>query len=236
MHRVHAEGLKTISALQEKVFYQPDCMQRLLLDFSIPVTEMFRDPDFFKVFREKVVPYLREYPYIRIWHAGCSSGEEVYSIAILLLEEGLYDRTILYATDINEEGLKTARSGIYPLGKMKTYTGNYLKSGGSQDFSQYYTLSGDAVVFHNFFKKNLVFAQHNLVTDGSFNEFNVILCRNVMIYFNKKLQNLVHGLLYDSLGTSGYLILGKREGIKFTVHEEHYREIDAEQRIYQKIR
>ncbi|ABO49802.1 MCP methyltransferase, CheR-type [Desulforamulus reducens MI-1] len=235
-HRVQAERLTTISALQERVFHQPDCMQRLLLDFSIQVTEMFRDPDFFKVFRERVVPCLREYPFIRIWHAGCSSGEEVYSMVILLYEEGLSDKSILYATDINEVALKTARAGAFPLEKMKTYTGNYLRAGGCQDFSQYYTAKDDYVVFRNFLKKNIVFAQHNLVTDSSFNEFDVIICRNVMIYFNKKLQNRVHGLFCQSLNYSGYLVLGKKEDIKFTAHAEHYKELYAEQRIYQKIR
>ncbi|GAB6181393.1 protein-glutamate O-methyltransferase CheR [Desulfotomaculum defluvii] len=235
-HRVHAERLTTISALQEKVLHHPDYLQRLLSDFSIQVTEMFRNPDFFKVFREKVIPCLREYPFIRIWHAGCSTGEEVYSLAILLHEEGLYEKSILYATDMNEDALKKATLGAFPLEKMKTYTGNYILAGGRQAFSKYYTSYDDCVVFANFLKKNLVFAQHNLVTDGSFNEFHVIICRNVLIYFNKRLQNRVQQLFCDSLSSSGYLVLGKKESIQFSDFADQYQELNGEQRIYQKIR
>lgn len=234
-HRVRAEGLVTISGLQEKVFHDSDCMQRLITDFSIQVTEMFRDPEFFNSFRNTVVPFLREFPSIRIWHAGCSSGEEVYSMAILLHEEGLYNKSLLYATDMNEEALEKAKSGIFHLTKMKKYTSNYLQAGGKQSLSEYYTVHGDNVVFHNFIKKKMVFAQHNLVTDSSFNEFNVIICRNVMIYFNKSLQNRVHQLFSDSLKPLGFLVLGKKEDIRFSCQEFKYEEVDAEQKIYRKF-
>lgn len=236
-HRIQAESLITISGLQEKVFHDSACRQRLIADFSIQVTEMFRDPEVFNSFRNTVVPILRNFPSIRIWHAGCSTGEEVYSMAILLLEEGLYDKTLLYATDMNEEALEKAKSGVFHLTKMKKYTCNYLQAGGRQSFSKYYKVYGDScsVVFHDFLKKKMVFAQHNLVTDSSINEFNVIICRNVMIYFNKNLQNRVYELFSNSLNSSGFLVLGKKEDIKFSIHENKYEEVDAEQRIYRKI-
>jgi chemotaxis protein methyltransferase CheR len=231
---VKAERLNTISGLQEKVLHDPKCMKKLIADFTIQVTEMFRDPNFFKAFREKVIPVIRGYPFIRLWHAGCSSGEEIYSMAILLYEQGLYDKSIIYATDINEEALEKASAGVFPLEKMKIYTNNYLKSGGEQAFSEYYTATDKEATFHSFLRKNIVFAQHNLVTDGSFNEFNVIICRNVMIYFNKDLQNRVHQLFYESLSPYGFLGLGKREAIKFSIHEDCYQVVDGEEKIYHK--
>nr|WP_242976013.1 protein-glutamate O-methyltransferase CheR [Desulfosporosinus sp. FKB] len=234
-HRVQAERLTTISGLQEKVFHDPACMRRLIMDFSIQVTEMFRDPEFFKSFRTKVVPCLRELSFVRIWHAGCSTGEEVYSMAILLREEGLYDKTRLYATDLNEEAIVKAKKGIVSLEKMKDYTCNYLRAGGKQSFSQYYSVVGEEVIFDKSLRKNMVFAQHNLVTDSSFNEFNVIVCRNVLIYFNKDLQNKAHSLFFDSLSSSGYLIIGKKESIDFGPYKQKYTELDKEEKIYIKI-
>src|SRR6185369_6197239 len=170
--RIEAEGLKTITALQERVLHDPAMMEQLLLDLSINVTAMFRDPSFYLAFREKVVPLLRTYPFFRIWHAGCSTGEEVYSMAILLEEEGLYDRARIYATDINEVVLARARDGIYPVERMQEYTQNYLKAGGRQSFSEYYTAKYDHALFGPNLRRNVVFAQHNLVTDRSFSEFN----------------------------------------------------------------
>ena len=234
-YRVQAERLTTISGLQEKIFHDPACMNRLLTDFSIQVTEMFRDPKFFISFRKNVVPWLRELPFIRIWHAGCSSGEEVYSMAILLLEEGLYDKTRLYATDLNENALEKAKEGIVPLEKMKTYTNNYLRAGGTQSFSKYYKVIGDTVLFDKPLQKNMVFNQHNLVTESSFNEFNVIFCRNVLIYFNRDLQNKVHRLFFDSLESSGFLVIGEKESIDFTVYKDKYEELDSEEKIYRKL-
>jgi chemotaxis protein methyltransferase CheR len=234
--RAHAEGLRTISALQDKLLHDPACMERLLLDLSINVTAMFRDPTFYVAFREKVVPLLRTYPFTRIWVAGCSTGEEVYSLAILLQEEGVYERTRIYATDINESVLERARSGVFPLEKMREYTQNYIKSGGQQAFSEYYLAKYDGAQFQRSLVENVVFAQHNLVSDRSFNEFNVIVCRNVMIYFDRALQDHVHRLFYESLITFGVLALGAKESIKFSPHEQSFDELDANERLYKKVR
>ena len=233
--RVHAEGLSTLSALQDKLLHDPACMERLLLDLSINVTAMFRDPTFYVRFREKVVPLLRTYPFTRIWVAGCSTGEEVYSLAILLQEEGVYNRTRIYATDINESVLDRARTGVFPLDKMREYTQNYIKAGGQQAFSEYYLAKYDGAQFQRSLVDNVVFAQHNLVSDRSFNEFNVIVCRNVMIYFDRALQGKVHSLFYESLVTFGVLALGAKESIKFSPFEGRYEELDANERLYKKV-
>ena len=233
--RAHAEGLSTISALQDKVLHEPACMERLLMDLSINVTSMFRDPSFYRAFREKVVPLLRTYPFIRVWNAGCSTGEEAYSMAILLHEEGLYERARIYATDINETVIDRARVGVFPLDKMREYTDNYIRAGGSRAFSEYYKTGYDSAAFDRSLIENVVFAQHNLVQDRSFNEFHVITCRNVMIYFAKTLQDRVHELFYESLGTFGVLALGRKESIKFTGHENCYEELDASERLYRKV-
>jgi len=233
--RVHAEELSTISALQDKLLHDPACMERLLLDLSINVTAMFRDPTFYVAFRQKVVPQLRTYPFTRIWVAGCSTGEEVYSLAILLQEEGVYDRTRIYATDINQSVLDRARTGVFPLDKMREYTQNYIRSGGERAFSEYYLAKYDGAQFQRSLVENVVFAQHNLVSDRSFNEFNVIICRNVMIYFDRALQNRVHHLFYESLVTFGVLALGAKESIKFSPFEDRYEELDAGERLYKKV-
>jgi chemotaxis protein methyltransferase CheR len=234
--RVQAEGLSTISALQDKLLHDPACMERLLLDLSISVTAMFRDPTFYDAFREKVVPLLRTYPFTRIWVAGCSTGEEVYSLAILLLEEGVYDRTRIYATDINESVLDRARAGVFPLDKMREYTQNYIKAGGQRAFSEYYLAKYDGAQFQRSLVENVVFAQHNLVSDRSFNEFNVVVCRNVMIYFDRALQDRVHRLFYDSLTMFGVLALGAKESIKFSQFEDSYEVLDGNERLYKKVR
>jgi len=233
--RIQAEGLETVSQLQDRLLHDPPAMERLLVDLSINVTSMFRDPTFYGVFREKVVPMLRTYPFTRIWCAGCSSGEEVYSLAIVLHEEGLYERTRIYATDINEHVLQTARAGVFPLDRMKQYTQNYIRGGGTRDFSTYYTAAYDSVVFSKSLTENVVFAQHNLAMDRSFNEFNVIVCRNVMIYFDKALQDHVHGLFYESLEMFGILALGHKESINFTRFADRYDAVDADERVYRKI-
>lgn len=233
--RVQAEGLSTISALQDRLLHEPACMERLLLDLSINVTAMFRDPSFYLTFREKVVPLLRTYPFTRIWIAGCSTGEEVYSLAILLQEEGVYERTRIYATDINESVLDRARSGVFPLEKMREYTQNYIAAGGTRAFSEYYVAKYDGAQFQRSLVDNVVFAQHNLVSDRSFNEFNVIICRNVMIYFDRALQDRVHRLFYDSLVMFGVLVLGTKEAIRFSPHADCYEELDARERVYKKV-
>lgn len=232
--RMSAEGLSTITQLQDRLLHDEACMERLLLDLSINVTSMFRDPSFYVAFRSQVVPMLRTYPFTRIWCAGCSTGEEVYSLAILLKEEGLYDRTRLYATDINEQVIETARAGVFPLDKMKQYTQNYIKGGGTREFSEYYVAAYDGARFSRSLIENIVFAQHNLVSDRAFNEFNVIVCRNVMIYFSKTLQDRVHKLFYDSLDTFGVLALGRKESVTFTSYADSYDEVDGAERIYRK--
>jgi chemotaxis protein methyltransferase CheR len=234
--RIEAEGLPTVSALQERVLHDPEMMNQLLLDLSINVTAMFRDPSFYAALRTKVIPLLRTYPFIRVWHAGCSTGEEVYSMAILLTEEGLYERARIYATDINEVVLQRAKSGIFPLNRMQEYTENYIKAGGTRSFSEYYTAMYDGALFSPALLKNVVFSQHNLVTDRSFAEFNLILCRNVLIYFDKALQERVHGLFYESLATFGVLCLGSKESLKFSKYEDCYEAVSAADKIYRKVR
>jgi chemotaxis protein methyltransferase CheR len=235
-HRIHAENLTTITGLLEKVLHDPACLKRLIADFSINVTEMFRDPLFFLNFREKVIPLLRTYPSIRIWHAGCSTGEEVYSMSILLQEEGIYDRVKIYATDINADVLRKAKTGLFPLEHMKKYTNNYMNAGGKKAFSDYYYVTNDGVKFHSNLTENVVFAQHNLVTDRSFNEFHVILCRNVLIYFNKSLQEKVHTLFLESLGMFGILGLGDKETIYYTEKADYYEAISGNQKLFRKIK
>lgn len=232
--RLLAEGLATISELQSRLLHDPACMEQLLLDLSINVTSMFRDPSFYVAFREQVVPALHTYPFTRIWCAGCSTGEEVYSLAILLHEEGLYERTRLYATDINEHVLATARAGVFPLERMKQYTENYIRAGGTQDFSGYYVAAYDNAQFSRALLENVVFAQHNLAMDRGFNEFNVIVCRNVMIYFDRALQERVHELFYESLGMFGILALGHKESVGFTSYADRYEVVDADERLYRK--
>jgi len=234
--RIEAEGLSTISGLQDQVLHNPSMMEKLLLDLSINVTSMFRDPSFYRVFREQVVPTLRTYPFIRIWHAGCATGEEVYSMAILLEEEGLYERSRIYATDINEVVLQKAKSGIFPLDRMQEYTENYIAAGGKRAFSDYYTARYGGALFSPGLTKNVVFSQHNLVTDRSFSEFNVILCRNVLIYFDKTLQSRVLTLFYDSLAMFGVLALGSKESLRFSPYEECYEQINGPEKIYRKVR
>ncbi len=233
--RVHGEHLTTISQLTDRLLHDATAMERLLLDLSINVTAMFRDPSFYAALREKVVPQLRTYPFTRIWVAGCSTGEEVYSLAILLNEEGLYDRTRIYATDINQSVLDRAREGVFPLDKMQQYTQNYIKAGGNRAFSEYYVAAYGGAQFARSLVDNVVFAQHNLAMDQSFQTFNGIFCRNVMIYFDKTLQDRVHHLFYESLDTFGILALGHKESIAFTPLVDRYEAIDDAERIYRKV-
>lgn len=234
-NRISAENLNSISGLQEKILHEPGYLDKILNDFSIAVTEMFRDPDFFRVFREKVVPIIRDYPFIRIWHAGCSTGEEVYSMAILLHEEGLYQKTRIYATDMHEHILGKAKRAVFPLGKMQAYTKNYLTAGGTQEFSEYYMVTGDkGVAFAPFLSENIVFAPHNLVTDQSINEFHIIICRNVLIYFNRLLQDRVFNLFHQSLSPGGFLGLGAKEDIKYTAWNTYYEKFAPNEKIFRK--
>lgn len=234
--RVKLEELPSISALQDQLLRDPDVMQRLLLDLSINVTAMFRDPTFHLAFREKVIPMLRTYPFSRIWVAGCSTGEEVYSLAILLEEESLYDRTRIYATDINEAVLERARLGVFPLARMQDYTRNYIDAGGKRSFSDYYTSAYDGAAFDRSLMRNVVFAQHNLAMDRSFNEFHVIVCRNVMIYFERSLQERVFELFDDSLARLGILALGHKESLNMSSRSDRYKELDPLERLYRKVK
>jgi chemotaxis protein methyltransferase CheR len=234
--RVKLEGLSSISALQDRLLREPEVMHRLLLDLSINVTAMFRDPSFHLAFREQVVPLLRTYPFTRIWLAGCSTGEEVYSLAILLEEESLYDRCRIYATDINEEVLERARLGVFPLSKMQDYTRNYIGAGGKRSFSEYYVSAYDGAAFDRSLMRNVVFAQHNLASDRSFNEFHAIVCRNVMIYFERSLQERVFALFDDSLTRLGVLALGHKESLRTSAHRDRYEELDTAERLYRKIK
>lgn len=231
---VAAEGLATVSGLLEKVFHAPSCLERVLLGLSVNVSSMFRDPRFFLAFRRHAIPLLRTYPFIRIWQAGCSMGEEVYSLAILLQEEGLYDRCRIYATDMNEVVLRKARDGIFPLDVMQKYTANYLASGGTQAFSDYYTAAYDRVILRPSLRDQVVFSQHNLVSDGVFNEFNVILCRNVMIYFTRPLQERVHELFARSFATFGLLGIGSHESLRLLPSEHEYEPLVPGEKLFRR--
>ena len=229
------EGVASTAELVDRVRDDTAALTRLLGKLTLPVTAMFRDPQFHAEFRREVVPLLRTHPYLRLWVAGCSTGQEVYSLAIVLHEEGLLDRARIYATDVQKRELDGARAGIYPVALMQDYTRNYQAAGGRAAFSDYYTADAQGAIFRPFLKTNLVFGLHNLVTDGSFNEFHVIFCRNVMIYFNASLQDHVHRLLYDSLAMFGYLGRGRGETIRFTPHEARYQTVSARNRLYRKI-
>jgi chemotaxis protein methyltransferase CheR len=232
---MRSENMGTVSALQDRVLHDAACLERFLLGLSVHATAMFRDPSFYLTFRRKVVPLLRTYPTVQIWVAGCSTGEEVYSLAILLQEERLYSRSRIYATDISQAVLRKARDGIFPLASMRDYTSNYHQAGGSSEFSDYYTAQYDSVIFSSALRSNVVFSEHNLATDGSFNEFQVILCRNVMIYFNKDLQARVHNLLYDSLTMFGVFGLGNKESLKFTPRAGFYEHLNEKDKLYRKV-
>ncbi|MDF2836913.1 MAG: methyltransferase, CheR-type [Paenibacillus sp.] len=232
-HRMNLEGVSTISSLQERILHIDGCLERLLEDFSIKVTEMFRDPAFFLAFRKDVVPLLRKHDRLRVWHAGCATGEEVYSMAILLEEEGLLDRTTIYATDMSRTAIALSKEGRFPLKRMQAYTKNYLQAGGSREFSAYYATDHAYARFLPSLKHHMAFAQHNLATDGSFNEFQVILCRNVLIYFSPELQSRVHGILNGSLAPGGFLALGSKESL-ISPQRGDFEELNQDYRIFRK--
>jgi len=234
MNRMALSGLKDFFQIQSQILKDETFAYEFLQDLSITVTEMFRDQDFYRSLRENVIPILRTYPYIKIWHAGCATGEEAYSMAIILQEEGLYHRTIIYATDFNQHALNRAKEGIFSNAMMKEYTTNYQLSGGKKYFSNYYTSNYDNVIMNQALKKNIVWANHNLVTDAVFAEVHLILCRNVLIYFDNSLQNKVQKLFYESLVNGGILCLGSKESLRFTDFHEKYIELDKKQRIFKK--
>ena len=208
---------------------------RFLMEVTVNVTEMFRDPAFYLALREEVLPYLATFPHIKIWSAGCSTGEEVYSLAILLKKQGLYNRSFIYGTDINSKVLDRAKQGIIDLKKMKEYSDNYLHTGSGDSLSEYYTAKYDAAIIHHDLRKNILFSVHNLVSDGVFNEFQLITCRNVLIYFNLELQERVFHLLYESLALFGFLCLGSKETLRYERLKDRFRLVNKKQNIYQKI-
>ncbi len=223
-----------VADLIPKVLYDPEFFSALIYNISIPVTEMFRDPSFYHCLRHQVLPVLRTYPYVNVWHAGCATGEEVYSLAIVLKEEGLYDKCQIYATDINDIALKKAQEGIYRVDQIAKYTQNYQRAGGTGTFSDYYHAKYDVAKIDASLKENVTYANHNLVTDGVFGEMNLILCRNVFIYFGKELQNKVLTLFLESLCRGGTLCLGNSESLQFSTVAKAFKEISKDERIYQK--
>lgn len=227
-------GLKTMYELRYHLINEPSFFVWFLQTLTVNVTEMFRDPAFYRQLRDTVIPRLASYPIIKIWHAGCATGEEVYSMAIILKEAGLLDRTHIYATDINPANLEKARKGIVPLSAMKEYTANYIRSGGTEDFSSYYEAHPDHVVIRPDLLQKVLFSQHNLVTDQVFNEFQLICCRNVLIYFNKNLQNRVLHLLYDSLVPLGYLALGMKESLLFMEIRPEFEGVSEASKIFRR--
>jgi len=233
---MHVEGVRSLSALQERVLHRPEALQRFISALSVNVTGMFRDPQVYRTLRRQVLPMLRTYPFVRIWHAGCSTGEEVYSMAILLHEEGLLERCRIYATDISDDLLQRARRGVFPLRDMQEHTAAYHRAGGKGDFSTYYIADHQSAILRDELRRHLVFSQHNLVSDSSFNEFQLILCRNVLIYFSEALRERVHRLFYDSLVNFGILALGIRESMRFTPYADRYEALVESLGLYRRVR
>lgn len=232
---IHQEKLGTVSGLQARVLHDPLAMQRLVQSLSVNVTTMFRDPPFFRSFRVNVVPHLHSVPFLRIWAAGCATGEEVYSLAILLHEASLYERCRIYATDLNAEVVERAKAGIFSATQMEEFGQNYQAAGGLASFRDYYTGQYDHAIFKQWLRRNMVFAQHDLAVDGSFNEFNVVVCRNVMIYFDVELQARTHQLVLQSLRRGGFFCLGRRESLRGCPTPEVYEAIDERERIYRRV-
>ena len=230
-----AGRVTTISRFQEKMLHQPALLERFLRAFSSTGLFMFSDPLFFRAFRMKVVPKLRTYPFIRIWHAGCSTGEDVYSMAILLQEEGLYQRSRIYATDLSQAALKKARIGSFHSSTADEYAANYRRAGGTGSVSDYFRKKGNRLLIEPSLKKNIVFSEHNLATDGSFNEFQVIVCRGVLGSFNHRLRQRVDRLIYESLGRFGILSIGRTDSLEAMPYEDQYELFDEDGRLYQKL-
>jgi chemotaxis protein methyltransferase CheR len=233
-HFMQPNKIESLDELGTILLKNESAFEQFIQEITVNVTEMFRDPPFYKSLREKVLGRLATYPFIKIWIAGCSTGEEVYSIAILLQEEGLLRKSVIYATDINQKVLQTAREGIYPIEQMASYTANYIKAGGKNNFPDYYIEKYNAVLVDKSLRENIVFSAHNLAADKSFNEFQLILCRNVLIYFRQSLQNKVVNLFYDSLCPFGFLALGNKESLLFTDRKEQFEDIDKKEKIFMK--
>lgn len=218
-----------------KVKADPAYLTHVVQELTVNVTEMFRDPGVFKTVREQVLPLLATHPVIRIWHAGCSTGEEVYSMAIMLEEANILHKALLYATDINPAVIENIRKGIFPMSQMKQYSENYIAAGGKKDFSDYYTAKYEWAKFHDRLKTKMIVATHNLVSDRSFNEFQIIFCRNVLIYFDKELQDKVLTLFDDSLEKLGYIILGSKENLRFSTVAKKYVQLENKEKIWRKM-
>lgn len=233
-HFASMEKFDSIAAIIPKILHDPHCFDRFLIEMSVSVTKMFRNPLIFKLIREKILPKLRTYPRINIWHAGCATGEEVYSMAIMLAEENLLDKVHIYATDFNNHSLEVAQKAIYPIKGMSEFSKNYLDAGGKTTLSNFYQAKYDAVKFSEFLKHNITFAHHNLMQDQAFGEMNVIFCRNVLIYFNQILQNQVLDMMKGCLTHRGFLILGDRETLSFSSCENDFIELLSRTRIFQK--
>ena len=227
-------GLATISAMQEHLLHEPSMLPKLLRYLTVQVSEMFRDPEYFRAIREKVVPHLRTYPSLKVWIAGCSEGEELYSFVILFGDEGLEDRTIFYATDINHDALQAAEAGIYAVDRVQAFTENHRRSGGRSSLSDYYQAAYGRVSFDRTLRRNVVFSDHSLVTDAVFGEMQLISCRNVMIYFDRSLQDHAIGLFSESLSRKGFLGLGSKESLRFSRHADAFDEFDGDKKIYQR--
>ena len=227
-------GCRSLSALQERVLREPEVMGGLLAHLTVQVSEMFRDPSFYRSMREKVVPYLRTYPSLKVWIPGCATGEEVYSLAILLREEGLLDRTLIYATDISPEALRKAEAGIYELARMADFSKAYRDAGGPASLSDYYTAGYNAAVFDKTLRQGVLFSDHSLATDSVFAEVQLVTCRNVLIYFDRVLQDRAVALFRDSLCRKGFLGLGSRETLAFSSQAAEFAEFVREERIYQR--
>ncbi len=227
-------GFPTISAIQERLLHDEVMLPRLLGYLTVQVSEMFRDPSYFRAIRERVVPHLKTYPSLKIWIAGCSGGEELYSFVILFREEGLEDRTLFYATDISQDALRVAESGIYDLDRMQLFTQNHRASGGKSSLSDYYTTGYGRATFDRSLRERVVFSDHSLVTDAVFGEMNLISCRNVMIYFDRPLQDRAIGLFKDSLARKGFLGIGAKESLRFSAHANAFTDVVREEKIYQK--
>lgn len=227
-------GFASFSALQESLLHDPALLPQLLRYLTVQVSEMFRDPSYFKAIREKVVPHLRTYPSLKVWVAGCSGGEELYSLVILFREEGLEDRTIFYATDINHEALQTAEEGVFALDRIPLFTENHRKAGGKSSLSDYYQAAYGRVSFDKTLRRNVVFSDHSLATDAVFGEMHLISCRNVMIYFDRSLQDRVLGLFKSSLARKGFLGLGSKESLRFSHHADAFTDFVREEKIFQR--
>jgi chemotaxis protein methyltransferase CheR len=234
MARLVSSKLNSVSEMQVKLLHDELFAAQILQDLSITVTEMFRDPEFYVSLRKNVIPILKTYPFVKIWHAGCATGEEVYSLAIILKEEGVYERTTVYATDFNQHAINQAKEGIFSIEKIKKYTTNYQLAGGQKPFSDYYLANYNMAIIDQSLKKNIVWANHNLVTDNVFAEVHLVLCRNVLIYFNSNLQNRVQKLFFESLINGGILCLGAKESLRFCDYSDEYTELDKKQRIFKK--